>query len=289
MVIAAGALCLLQAGVAHAQSALQLAPAEEWELGSGPESCWISRRFGAGDKGLFVRIETFGTRSSLRVFMRGKPLPQRDSGILDFQTQYNPNGTANERAGILNWSGNAPTLTFLEALTPMEGAGSTADPQGQTYSGLERTTRELKLTFSRGSPVSLQLGSMEASLDRLQECAHGLPAKWGFDADQQRALIQAATPIDGDRWIDPGSFPWEYLRSYQSVVLNLRLLVDDGGMPTDCIVQAPQFERAASEIACRTMMANARFEPALDAEGEPVASYYTTSIFYRTKRRNGNS
>lgn len=286
--MAAGALCALQAGVAHAESAVQLAPAEEWELGSANESCWVSRRFGEGDKGLFVRIESFGTGSSYRVFMRGKPLPQRDSGILEFRTQYSPNGTANEQLGILNWSGNAPTLTFSAALKTSENSDVSSDPTRPAYSGVDPATNELMLTFSRGAPVALQLGSMENPLARLQECARDLPAKWGFDADQQRTLSRPATPIDAGQWIDPGSFPWEYLRNYQSVVVNLRLLVDDRGMPTDCVVQAPQFERAASEIACRTIMANARFEPALDAQGEAVPSYYTTSIFYRTKRRNGN-
>ncbi|KRA81493.1 hypothetical protein ASD76_13190 [Altererythrobacter sp. Root672] len=284
----AGALCVLQEGVAQAQSALQLAPSEEWELGSGAESCWISRRFGEDDKGLFVRVENFGTGSRLRVFMRGKPLPQRDSGILEFQTRYSPNGIANDRLGILNRSGNAPTLTYLEALTQREGTSGTGDPAEDAYAGLEPATNELELIFSRGAPVALQFGSMATPLDRLQECAAGLPAKWGFDIEQQRALSRPAMPIDQGQWIDSGTFPWEYLRNYQSVVVHLRLRVDDQGMPTDCVVQAPQFERAASEIACRSIMASARFEPALDAEGEPVASYFTTSIFYKTKRRNGN-
>jgi len=33
---------------------------------------------------------------------------------------------------------------------------------------------------------------------------------------------------------------------------------------------------------------DARFEPALDAAGKPVTSYYTTAIIYQTRRRNGN-
>ena len=35
------------------------------------------------------------------------------------------------------------------------------------------------------------------------------------------------------------------------------------------------------QVACDTLMRYARFDPALDADGNTIASFYTTTIQYR--------
>jgi hypothetical protein len=67
----------------------------------------------------------------------------------------------------------------------------------------------------------------------------------------------------------------------------LRLMTDEQGAVSQCVVQSPPGGNIAGAVACRELVKTARFEPALDARGNAVASYYTTSIFYNTPRSNG--
>lgn len=39
-------------------------------------------------------------------------------------------------------------------------------------------------------------------------------------------------------------------------------------------------DTAFNNVACRLLMANAKFFPAIDSDGNPVASFYTSSIKY---------
>jgi outer membrane biosynthesis protein TonB len=94
-------------------------------------------------------------------------------------------------------------------------------------------------------------------------------------------------PIDIAKWLGPGSYPWEYLRNSLSVRIQLRMMTDESGAVTQCVVQSPSGTSVAGTLACREIVKTARFEPALDADGTPVASYYSTAIVYMTPRQNG--
>jgi hypothetical protein len=65
-------------------------------------------------------------------------------------------------------------------------------------------------------------------------------------------------------------------------------MVDKSGKPTECVVQAPKTPSGAEALACREIVKTASFEPAVDSTGNPVPSYFATTVFYFSKRRNGN-
>ena len=94
-------------------------------------------------------------------------------------------------------------------------------------------------------------------------------------------------PIEIGTWLGPGSYPWEYLRNALSARVHLRLMTDERGAVSRCIVQSPRGENIAGAVACRELVKTAKFEPALDANGNPVPGFYTTMIFYNTPRHNG--
>jgi hypothetical protein len=58
------------------------------------------------------------------------------------------------------------------------------------------------------------------------------------------------------------------------------MTVGPDGMPVSCAVRTGEADLAFERAACSTMMDYSRFQPALDASGAPVASYFTTTIVY---------
>ncbi|MNC97792.1 hypothetical protein D3C83_155690 [compost metagenome] len=57
----------------------------------------------------------------------------------------------------------------------------------------------------------------------------------------------------------------------------VRLMVDETGKPSDCKIHFASLEQSTNEKICKSLMANAKFLPALDADGMPFASVYTNS------------
>lgn len=267
-----------------------LAPSGEWTLGSDAESCTISRQFGGSD-GVSFRLRAFSPGGRYRLVLYGPALPQRDSGLLEFGYSFEPDPGTISATGVLSKAGGVPMVSVLTTLET--SAEAELDPAERARRGpLEAMARAAAIdafviTFSRGRPLALPLGAMVEPLTQLDACAQDLPRKWGLDPAVQRSLQRPAVPIDQRSWLGAGSYPWSFLRNSQSMIVNLRMVVDASGTPTECVVQSPKTQSGAETLTCREIMKTARFEPALDREGNAVPSFFATSIFYATPRRNG--
>jgi hypothetical protein len=67
----------------------------------------------------------------------------------------------------------------------------------------------------------------------------------------------------------------------KSGITPFRLMVDATGEPTACIIQVPG-NAPFDKMTCDVLMRRAHFDPALDANGRPVPSYYLNSIRWMT-------
>lgn len=252
----------------------------------------MSRQFGGAD-GVSFRLRAFSPRGRYRLVLYGPALPQRDSGLLEFNYSFEPDPGTVSAAGVLSKVGGVPMVSFITALDTSEAAS--LDPSERARRGpletLARTAAidEFVIAFSRGRPLALPLGSMVEPLKQLDACAQDLPRNWGLDPAVQQSLQRPAVPIGQESWLGPGTYPWSFLRNSQSLIVNLRMVMDASGVPTECVVQAPKTQSGAEALTCREIMKVARFEPALDRAGDPVPSYFATTIFYATPRRNGPS
>ena len=60
--------------------------------------------------------------------------------------------------------------------------------------------------------------------------------------------------------------------------------VDAEGNVSDCVVQAAYSDPAFREATCKALLHRARFTPARDAEGRPVAAYWVSSSLFAIAR-----
>lgn len=272
-------------------------PTSEWKFASNAESCWASREFADGDQRMQLHVQAFSPQPQYKLLLVGKALPNRSGGLLEFEMSFNPD-RPRKAAGVLASSNGEPLLTLrsglettaeIEAwLAAIEG-GQNPPEDWSPNEAREAEVNELELAFSRGRPVALQLGSMKEPAAWLRECGWQLVGKWGFDQAEERNLSRRPIPIAPGEWLTPGKFPANYWRASLSALAHLRLNVDAQGKPVDCVIQAPKEDSSAEAVACREIMNTARFEPALDKDGNSVPSYYTTSVFFMMSRRNGNN
>ena len=61
----------------------------------------------------------------------------------------------------------------------------------------------------------------------------------------------------------------------------MRLTIDKVGAPTFCEVTGYSGPASFNDTACLQLLRHARFAPATNAAGDPVASFYSTRITYR--------
>lgn len=80
---------------------------------------------------------------------------------------------------------------------------------------------------------------------------------------------------EGEYWIRDGDYPAEALRKGEQGATGYRLDVDARGCVTGCTIVHPSGIPALDEATCPLLMRRARFRPAIDVNGAPIASTYS--------------
>src|SRR5688572_30270391 len=116
LLVAATLVALPIMPVGAADEPTVFSPSAEWATQSDGESCWIARQFGGAEDGVTFALQAFSPgATSYNAILRGKPLPHRKSGALEFEFRFNPDTNAIPATGVLS-GGNIPRLTFSATL-----------------------------------------------------------------------------------------------------------------------------------------------------------------------------
>jgi protein TonB len=90
-----------------------------------------------------------------------------------------------------------------------------------------------------------------------------------------REPVPAANP---GTWFSNDDYPPAALREQLSGPVSFRIDVDAAGRPTGCTVTASSNAQLLDDATCALMLQRARFTPAIDATGRPVASSWSSRI-----------
>lgn len=130
--------------------------------------------------------------------------------------------------------------------------------------------------------LHLMVGELRAPMEAMRACLDELYSHWGIDVAAHRSLRRPVIPVNFDEVVQRVSrdYPAQMVRKGLEGYLRIRLAVSAEGQPTACHLQSPLNDEVFNRTACQTLMQRARFSPALDANGQPIASFFLQSIVY---------
>jgi hypothetical protein len=278
---------------AQQQAAVELAPSSNWVLDYDDDSCALRRSFGAEDEKVVFELRQFAPGADFDVTVAGMDWHTTTGKLLvrfEPDTEYfQPN---------IAWPGvmgdNMRGYIYgdsLETAAEKNSRRAAPDSHVRQWDDPQREARETAITGLRVSSgldgeVFLKTGSMREPMNAMRDCLDELLTHWGIDASAHKTLSRDAIPIHRERWVArlTQAYPADMLQSHQTAQLRIRLTVAADGKVSDCHLQLatphPSFEKSA----CSTLRSAARFEPALDASGQPIASYFVTSLNYLGSR-----
>lgn len=99
---------------------------------------------------------------------------------------------------------------------------------------------------------------------------------------QEEDQSRAATPMGVAEWGPrvQGDYPSVALRNEEHGTVTMRITIDVSGRVSACEVTKSSSSASLDAAGCRAMMTYARYNPALDKDGNPIASTSTQSIRY---------
>ena len=275
---------------------LKLAPSSKWHVDYAAEHCRLAREFGQGDDKTIVFFDKYGPGEGFRMTVAGSVV-KTDVPQADILVRFGPVEEAQPLFFLNGNLGNITALIFggdirIAGPNATEVAAIRAKQKGDDWIDLapiasERYSaiRYMELSTPLGRPVQLETGSLQSPFAALDKCVDNLVGRWGVDVDKHRTLSRKLTPLSSPaHWIVSADYPAEMLRARQPAFVDFRLSVGPDGMPTACHIQATTRPKAFDDAVCQSLMRRAAFLPALDAAGQPLASWWRSRVRFQLSR-----
>lgn len=286
------ALTVTSPAAAAAPAPLILKPTSAWQVDYAEERCRLARQFGEGEQIVILLMDRFGPREHFRLTISGKPIKtfvQRGDAKIQFgpSEQEQPiafvNGTlVKEPALVFSESARIAAPTAAETLAVKDRSDDEWINLQPISEDRKKAVRYLRIGKPLRKPVTLETGSMRSPLAALDTCVETLIASWGVDVEKHKSLSRKAEPLKspGD-WINTSDYPVNMVSVGQPALVSFRLSIGPDGVPTACHIQQTTRPKAFDDAVCKSVMRRARFSPALDAQGQPLASYYQNNVYFK--------
>jgi hypothetical protein len=280
-IVATGLLLCSSIEPASATDAVMLAPAGPWSVNYDLDSCSVLRSFGEGDGKVLMRLTWFQPGDTFQLMLLGKALRTSESAspiVIAF-------GPGHGSRGYRSMNGDAAGQPMRIVLRVRLDNGDlrTADARAPRITAAqEHAVYAVDVTLDGFKRLHLQLGSMGAVMASVRACNRDMVQQWGFDPDKEEALSRRAAPRGSPgEWLTTDDYPAAALNRNANGLVRFRLGVSETGAVTDCKVQTSIKPVDFDTLSCALIQKRARFSPALDASGKPVASYYVNSVNWR--------
>lgn len=298
---AAPFLCFPQALVASKGADLPapetiVGPSSDWALDYSDDSCRVGRFFGEGDQRILLQMTQFEPDHSFMLAIAGQPLGRRLATkrtrvrfgpIYSVRKDIEPTTAT---IGSFKYGLIFPTMSVRDT---MPGVAPDKASEEETLAAVEPAdpitledeakVKWIELWVDGKAHVRLAAGPMGNLFSALNNCSEELLTHWGLDLERHRTASRKVVPLASPgKWIGSKDYPARELRASSQALVYFRLMVGEDGLPYSCHIQQSGYSAAFDKSVCAAMMRNARFEPALDAAGKPMKSYFRTSVRFAT-------
>ncbi len=278
---------------AQAQDAAVFRPTGAWTADYGDDYCRLIRTFSDGKDEISLALERTQPGAFVRLIMVGAGVkPFRGADQIGYQLL--PSGASAKARYVRSETGDGqqflsfdPIILLATAGGPPGGAGAfTPPPPGSPPPVPPPYNRERDLENARGingialgegliTPVRIETGSLRAPIAAMQACADDLLKVWGLDPDKHKTMTAPAVPVPNPDGILPqGMIPFTEFGKFGGGANQLRLIIGTDGKPSSCVVYSPSLTDSLNSRICGLVMDKAVFQPAKDAGGEAMTSFW---------------
>lgn len=241
-----------------------------WEIDYGNAKCRLIRHFVAAGQPYRLTIDRDWTFGGYQWALYGSALPLHSS----------------MKSVEIALSRNDDRRLKLKSYAVTEGEErlAWADPDGLLFNGMREGDR-FRITTTKSLDLSLDLTNLTGAVKALEKCEDDMWGNWGFDPQQIRSLSKRAEPSTyAGRWVTNNDYPRADFVNRNEGMTNFLLNVDAKGAATHCrIVDSSGFP-SLDKQTCALLLARAAFDPARDADGNPVASFYINRVRWQVPR-----
>lgn len=247
----------------------------KWIVEYDNDACHLYAQFGEG--ATLARFSRYWLSDTFDFRLFGAPAKSESFEDIRFDFGL---GTKFTRRGMAATAGKVPVLIVngvrLDGFTPVKPG----DPAPAVTPADEARVTGMTIGRVRQQDVRLEFGSLGRPFEQLRNCLSSLVTRWGYDPQVQMTLSRKLTPAGNPQnWVTDTDYPADALRKRQMGIVAFRLDVDAKGVVTGCtILEHTDAVEVLSKKVCEMLGKRASFNPALDAKGTPVRSFFVSKF-----------
>jgi hypothetical protein len=283
LVFGCAAACLVAASAAEAQDATVFRPAGGWTTDYGDDYCRLIRTYSDGHDEVSLAFERTQPGAPMRLIMVGDGIKTfRGADQIGFA--FTPAGNAAKSRYVRSETADGKQYLNFDPVTLAAFAFTPGAPPPPYDRAAEQTTAGgitgLALNEGLTDPVRFETGSLKAPIAALQACADDLLTEWGLDPAKHKTMTAPAMLAPGgDPVLPQGTIPFGEFGKLGGGANQVRLTIGADGKPTACTIYSPTLSQSLNERICNLAM-KATFQPAKDAAGQPMASFWMGSPMF---------
>lgn len=269
--------------LAAEESPASLQPISSWSLDYAEGSCSLRRAFGDQARPVYLELRQFRTGSSMQITILGETLSTR-RGAIEYVFGPDSDWKEIEAVHALRLENGGAGVRFNGNLLAAgeESASSDSYLSEERFREREAGIMTIGVRNAVEPEVSLAIGSLEQAMTALRTCTDDLMEQWGIDPATYGSKLRPAAPENQSRWgrriIE--RYPSNMVRRGENGIVDVLLIVGPDGRAERCVVTAATAHPDLQEHACNGMLEHARFEPALDQDGQPTRDFWATTVIF---------
>ena len=255
-----------------------------WVVNYDRDACHLLAEFGTGDDLLVMRLTRYQPGDAFDLNLYGRRLvtsAPRTMATLDF----GPGAKPIETEAVNGRSGKLPLVMLGRArLDGWRSTGPDDDPP-PLPPAQEAAVSGVTVKIDRKKPFRLEFGSLAKPMAQLRTCQADLVKSWGYDPVVQAGLsrpVRRAGPAVP--WLRDTDYPMGAIAMGHNGIVQFRLDVEADGRISGCHVLARTSPDVFADTTCRAVMRRAKLDPALDAQGRPVRSFFVQKVTWQVQR-----
>lgn len=253
-------------------------PTGGWTADFGDDYCRLVRTFSDGKDEVSLALQRTQPGSFVQLLFVGDGI-KTFRGADQIGYTFQPSGSARETRYVRSETAGGEQFLSTEALTlaPFVLTPAAPPPPYNRESELEAARGINGIALDKGltDPVRFETGSLRAPVEVMQACADDLLKVWGLDVDKHKTMTAGPVPNPTPGGVLPqGTIPFGEFGKLGGGANQVRLLIGADGKPTSCTIYSPTLSETLNQRICGLVMEKATFQPAKDAAGQAIASYW---------------
>ncbi|XUU61331.1 energy transducer TonB [Erythrobacter sp. HA6-11] len=285
--IATLAMFLTPQSLAKEGEAESFEAAGPWVFDYAADHCAFRRVFKSNKESFWIEFRQYQPGISYDLIVMSEKRRSRDKG---FEYRFAPDERVRKRKSPYQMNSDDGGQGYFVsgsfgAIYPDELKGVRKTPAmiDQARTEWAKVVEALEILRGFGEPVRLETGAMADLMEVRQHCLNRLMESWGVDPERYASQSRRAMARDFSEWSGHVRRSYPIRAALRGVVgaTRLRLAIDETGAVTDCVGLGAIADKQLYDASCRAIMEHGRYEPALDADGQPFASFHIMNVSYR--------